>query len=97
MTDFIREFYRDNLKPQSCRSISDELAAECERMSELENKLCEMLDGEARKLFIDYVNTCNSADALGDEENYINGFRFGAYFAVAAFGDSNDSFLRDDS
>ena len=46
-------------------------------------------------MFLDYVDTCNEAQALSDEENFISGFRYGARFMTDVFG-GDENYLRED-
>lgn len=96
MTDFIRELYYDNIKPQSEFLLSDRLTELCNHMDTTESVLSSMLNDEQRELFLDYVDTCSEATALSDEERFIAGFRLGARFAADVFNNGSDeSFLRD--
>lgn len=95
MTDFIRELYYGNLRPMSEGEIPDDLAELVTHAVDLEDRLTVALKGEEKDLFLDYVDTCNEAQALSDEENFISGFRYGARFMTDVFcGDEN--YLRED-
>lgn len=95
MTDFIRELYYGNLRPMSEGEIPDDLAELVTHAVDLEDRLTVALKGEEKDLFLDYVDTCNEAQALSDEEILISGFRYGARFMTDVFsGDEN--YLRED-
>ena len=95
MTDFIRELYYGNLKPQSEGEISDALAELVTHAGDLEEHLTDALDGDLLNLFLEYVDTCNEIDALGGEESFINGFRYGARFAADIFG-GDENYLKEE-
>ncbi|MBQ1362719.1 MAG: hypothetical protein IIY43_06685 [Oscillospiraceae bacterium] len=95
MTDFIRELYYGNLRPMSEGEIPDDLAELVTHAVDLEDRLTVALKGEEKDLFLDYVDTCNEAQALSDEENFISGFRYGARFMTDVF-DGDENYLRED-
>ena len=95
MTDFIRELYYGNLRPMSEGEIPDDLAELVTHAVDLEDRLTVALKGEEKDLFLDYVDTCNEAQALSDEENFISGFRYGTRFMTDVFG-GDENYLRED-
>ena len=95
MTDFIRELYYGNLKPQSEGEISDALSELVTHAGDLEERLTDALEGDLLNLFLDYVDTCNEASALDGEESFITGFRYGARFMTDVFG-GDENYLRED-
>ena len=95
MTDFIRELYRGNLRSMGEGEIPDDLAELLTHAGDLEEHLTDALEGELLNLFLDYVDTCNEAQALSDEENFISGFRYGARFMADVFG-GDENYLRED-
>ena len=95
MTDFIRELYYGNLKPQSEGEISDALAGLVTHAGDLEEHLTDALDGDLLNRFLEYVDTCNEIDALGSEESFITGFRYGARFAADIFG-GDENYLKEE-
>ena len=95
MTDFIRELYYGNLKPQSEGEISDALSELVTHAGDLEEHLTDALEGDLLNLFLDYVDTCNEAGALDGEESFITGFRYGARFMTDVFG-GDENYLRGD-
>ena len=95
MTELIRELYYGNLRPMSEGEIPDDLAELVTHAVDLEDRLTVALKGEEKDLFLDYVDTCNEAQALSDEENFISGFRYGARFMTDVFG-GDENYLRED-
>ena len=95
MTDFIRELYHGNLRPMSEGEIPDDLAELVTHAGDLEERLTDALEGDLLNLFLEYADTCNEVDALGGEESFITGFRYGARFMTDVFG-GDENYLRED-
>ncbi len=95
MTDFIRELYYGNLRPMSEGEIPDDLAELVTHAGDLEERLTDALEGDLLNLFLEYADTCNEVDALGGEESFITGFRYGARFMTDVFG-GDENYLRED-
>ncbi len=95
MTDFIRELYYGNLRPMSEGEIPDDLAELVTHAGDLEERLTDALEGDLLNLFLEYADTCNEVDALGGEESFITGFRYGARFMADVFG-GDENYLRED-
>ena len=83
---FIEELFYGNLDPQSrsphfTRRVSRNVAA----LDELEDALTERLQGEDKRLFLDFVDAYNAFLGIADLESFTSGFRLGAAFTYDTF------------
>ena len=86
MTNFLEELYYGNLDPQArgYRKDSNFLKAS-ENINELEEKITQRLNGEEKKLFLDFCNA--NSELMGDTglDSFIVGFRLGAKMIFDTF------------
>lgn len=64
MTDFIRKYYHNNVKPKSVREFPVRLAEQYAHMGALEGWLFDKLDNEGNQLFTDYAVTATKPPNL---------------------------------
>lgn len=99
MHSFIEELYFDNLNFQGKPLDPDSNYAQAlQKASENEDKLMEMLQGEERRLFLDYSLACSEVWGESSCDTFVDGFRIGAHFMLDVFGYSENpiaSFLKD--
>ena len=99
MTNFLEELYYGNLDPQARGYRKDSnILKVSENINELEEKITQRLNGEEKKLFLDFCNA--NSELMGDTglDSFIVGFRLGAKMIFDTFC-SNDapfeSYLKD--
>ena len=86
MGKFIEEFYYGNLDPQA-RSTKQNKAVQ-KQMEVLmlnEEFLTEVLSGENKKKFLDFVNAWGVVNGESNLDSFIMGFRLGANFTYDTF------------
>lgn len=86
MTNMIEELYYGRLDPQM-RDItrSDPIKKVSVDINKLEDELTERLQGEDKKLFIDFVNVYSELMGESNLESFITGFRYGARMILDTF------------
>lgn len=87
---FIEELFYGNLDPQSrsphaVRQISHSAAS----LDKLEDILTERLQGEDKRLFLDFVDAYDAFLGIADLESFTRGFRLGAAFTYDTFVENN--------
>ncbi|MDR1629211.1 MAG: hypothetical protein LBS36_03225 [Oscillospiraceae bacterium] len=93
MYSFIEELYFDNLNFQGRPIDSDSnYARAMQKSSENEEKLIEMLQGEEKRLFLDYSSACSEVWGESSCEAFVDGFRVGAHFMLDVFGCAENTF-----
>ena len=99
MENFLEELYYGNLDPQARGYRKDSnILKVSENINELEEKITQRLNGEEKKLFLDFCNA--NSELMGDTglDSFIVGFRLGAKMIFDTFC-SNDapfeSYLKD--
>ena len=86
MYSYIRELYYGNITPNAKQfDRNSKYAKALQRMSDNEEKLTQMLSGEEKELFLDYVNAFGEVLSESVAETFVDGFRIGAHFAVDTF------------
>lgn len=91
MRNFLEELYFGNLDPQARGYRKDSnILKVSENINELEEKLTQRLNGEEKKLFLDFCNAYG--ELMGDTglDSFIVGFRLGAKMIF-------DTFFSDDA
>ena len=86
MTNMIEELYYGRLDPQM-REVTHsgpikEIAVD---INKLEDELTERLQGEDKKLFLDFVNVYGELMGESNLESFIIGFRYGAKMVFDTF------------
>lgn len=87
---FIEELFYGNPDPQSrsphstCR-VSRNVAA----LDELEDAVTERLQGEDKRLFLDFVDAYDAFLGIADLESFTSGFRLGAAFTYDTYVEKN--------
>lgn len=84
MTNFIEELYYDNIYPQAGNK-NKRAQREMRILSENEDFLLEVLTGENKIKFMDYVDAWGIVSAESNLDNFISGFRLGAKFMYDTF------------
>ena len=93
MYSFIRELYYGNVNPQKQQSETNSNCAKAmQKVSENEDRLTELLNGDEKKLFLDYANAWGEILGGSLEATFVDGFRIGAFFAFDAFACSENVF-----
>ena len=64
-------------------------------VSDNEEKLCSLLDGKEKSLFLDLVNAQDGILATSEIERFIQGFQFGAKLMLDTFVITKSDFLED--
>lgn len=86
MANFLEELYYGNLDPQAREyRKSSHILKVSENINELEEKLTQCLNGEEKKLFLDFCNAYG--EPMGDTEldSFIVDFRLGAKMIFDTF------------
>lgn len=90
---FLTELYFGNLEPQAKRLLAGSRAQRAlETLSRNEALLSEKLEGEQKRLFLEYANTWAEVSGTGDEDSFCTGFRLGAACAFDVLRGKSDNF-----
>ncbi len=91
MAGFIEDFYYGNIDPQF-RGFrdNDPIKKVAVDINKLEEQLLERLQGDDKKLFLDFVNFYGELMGENALDSFTIGFRYGARFMM-------DTFLSDDA
>lgn len=91
MYGILEEFYYGNIDPQM-REVNknSKLYKMIFRMEEIETRLLNTLEGEAKEMFATYVDLANQTESASSLDSFLVGFRLGAKFTY-------DTFVREDA
>ncbi len=99
MTNFLEELYYGNLDPQARGYRKDSnILKVSENINELEEKITQRLNGEEKKLFLDFCNA--NSELMGESglDSFLVGFRLGAKMIFDTFCSDDapfESYLKD--
>lgn len=83
MRRMLEELYYGNIRPNDKQFIRDtQFDKAMHVLSENEEKLTSLLEGQEKKLFLDLVNAQSEVNGVTAVESFINGFRLGARIAI---------------
>lgn len=85
---FIEALYFNNLEPQKLdiKNHTD-FQKDMNRLNEIETELNEKLADNEKELFLEYVGIWGIVTGELEFSNFQSGFKHGAGFALAAYGD----------
>ena len=91
MYGILEEFYYGNIDPQM-REVNknSKLYKMIFRMEEIDTRLLNTLEGEAKEMFATYVDLANQTESASSLDSFLVGFRLGAKFTY-------DTFVREDA
>ena len=86
MYGILEEFYYGNIDPQM-REVNknSKLYKMIFRMEEIEARLLNTLEGEAKEMFATYVDLANQTESASSLDSFLVGFRLGAKFTYDTF------------
>jgi len=83
MRRMLEELYYGNIRPNDKQFIRDtQFDKAMHVLSENEEKLTSLLEGQEKKLFLDLVNAQSEVNGVTAVESFINGFRLGARIVI---------------
>ncbi len=86
MSNIIEDFYYGNLEPQEVNSeLTPKLKKKLSNLAEREEQLATRLTGEAKEMFLSYVNAYVEFSTTSNADSFISGFRLGASFIYDTF------------
>ena len=86
MGNFIEEFYYGNIDPQARSTKQNKsVQKQMEVLMLNEEFLAEVLSGENKKKFLDFVNAWSVVNGESNLDSFMMGFRLGANFTYDAF------------
>ena len=93
MGKFIEEFYYGNLDPQARSTKQNKtVQKQMEVLMLNEDYLTEILSGESKKKFLDFVNAWGVVNGESNLDSFVIGFRLGANFTYDTFVSTESPF-----
>lgn len=96
--NIIEELFFGNIDPNNLQIDRDlQYSKAMKVVDSIEDSLAERLEGREQKQYLDLVNAYGEILGITSVENFVNGFRIGARFALDMFVVEPEGILKDNT